>query len=205
MKIITEEEKKAHKQYVLMENIKGCAVGAIAGLGLIQYVKRRYPAKFNTFSTSIKAAMFAMPTIAIGAFFADDGSVKFDHDKYQGDYQIKIQQEKQEFYNNLSQQEKIMHQLNENKYGIIVSAWAASLYGSWRLVDRDAYMSKSQKIVQARVYAQAITVVLLLSTILLSMQEAKIKAKQPPAMPEWKRYLAEQEEIKKHESLNKSV
>lgn len=205
MKIITEEEKRAHKQHVLIENIKGCVVGAMAGVGLIQYVKRRYPVKYTKLSWSIRAAMFAMPTITIGAFFADDGSIQFDHDKYQGDYKIKIQQEKQELYDKLSQQEKIFHNLNENKYSIIVAAWAASLYGSWKIVDRDMYMSKSQKIVQARVYAQAITVVLLLSTILLSMQESKIKAKQPAAMPEWKRYLAEQEEIKKHEALEKRV
>lgn len=203
MKIITEEEKQAHKQHVLMENIKGCAVGAMAGIGLIQYFKRRYPARYNILSASVKAGMFAIPTITIGAFWADDGSIQFDHDKYQGDYKIKIQQEKQQLYDQLSSQEKILHNLNDNKYALIVSAWAASLYGSWKIVDRDLYMTKSQKLVQARVYAQAITVVLLLSTILLSMQESKIKAKQPPKVPEWKRYLAEQE-AKKHD-LEKKV
>lgn len=199
MKILTEEEVQAHKNHVLIENIKGCAVGGLVGLGLIQYVKRRYPVKWSKFNFSVKTAMFAMPTITIGAYFADDGSIQFDHDKYQGDYRSKIQQEKENTYSSLTQSEKIIHNLNENKYAIIVSAWAASLYGSWKLVDRDPYMTRPQKLVQARVYAQGITVILLLSTILLSMQESKIKAKQPAEIPEWKRYLAEQEEIKKQE------
>jgi hypothetical protein len=200
MKILTAEEVAEHKQHVLVENIKGCVVGGAVAWGMMALFKRRYPMKYSQLNTSVKAAMWAMPTITVGAFYADDGSVKYDEDKYQSEYKAKVAAEKQAMYNSLSQSEKILHNLDENKYAIIVSAWAASLYGSWKLVDRDIYMTRAQKLVQARVYAQAITVVLLLSTIVLSMQEAKIKKKQPAPVPEWKRYLAEQEEMKNNDS-----
>lgn len=59
-------------------------------------------------------------------------------------------------------------------------------------------MTLAQKAVQARVYAQAITVVLLLGTLLLSMHERELAAKEPAPVPEWKRYLAEQEAAKKN-------
>lgn len=47
------------------------------------------------------------------------------------------------------------------------------MYGSWRLVDRDPIMTKVQKAVQARMYAQALTVVMLLASVMLSMYGAK--------------------------------
>ncbi|KAK6455933.1 uncharacterized protein RJT20DRAFT_51767 [Scheffersomyces xylosifermentans] len=194
MKIVSEEEKLAHRKVVLTEGVKGCFVGAAIAFGLVKAVKARHPVRFAQMSTSIKTAMWAMPTITMGAFFADDGSVKFDEDNYRSDFLKKQEEEKLAAYNRLSSTDKVLHQLNENKYKIIVSSWAASLYGSWRLVNRDPYMTKAQKIVQARVYAQAITVVLLLSTLLLSMHEAELQKTEPVKVPEWKKYLAEQEE-----------
>ncbi|RLV92816.1 Respiratory supercomplex factor 2 mitochondrial [Spathaspora sp. JA1] len=197
MKIISEEEKYEHQKHILIEGLKGCAIGAVIGFGMVKYMKIRQPVRFARFNSSIKAAMYAMPAITVGAFYADQGSVNFDEDRYRSDYLKKQESEALERYNKLSTQDKILHKMNENKYSIIVSAWAASLYGSWTLVNRDKFMSKSQKIVQARVYAQAITVVLLLGTILLSMHEAELKKKEPAPVPEWKRYLDEQEALKK--------
>ncbi|ABN68571.2 predicted protein [Scheffersomyces stipitis CBS 6054] len=197
MKIVSEEEKLAHRKVVLTEGLKGCLVGVGMAYGIVRAVKYRYPVRFSQMNTSIKTAMWAMPTILMGAFFADDGSVKFDEDIYRSDYLKKQEMEKLANYNKLSSTDKALHNLNENKYKIIVGAWATSLYGSWTLVNRDRYMTKAQKIVQARVYAQAFTVVLLLGTILLSMHENEMLKKSPPPVPEWKKYLQEQEEREK--------
>ncbi|KAI3403999.2 RCF2 [Candida oxycetoniae] len=196
MKLLTEEEKREHSEHVLKEGVKGCIVGAVVGVGLLKFFKYKRPVRYASLSSSIKAAIFAMPTISLGAFYADDGSVKFDEQRYQSDYLKRQELQALENYNKLSTSDKILHQLNENKYKIVVSAWAASLYGSWRIVNKDKYMTKAQKIVQARVYAQAITVVLLLGTLLLSMNEEKIKKTQPEPIPSWKKHLQEQEMAK---------
>lgn len=191
MKILSDEEKNAHWNAVLYEGAKGCAIGAGVAFGLVTYVKRKMPVRYSHMNTSIKTAMWAMPTITVGAFFADEGSLKFDEKVYRSDYLDKQKREAEERYQNLATSDKVFHNLNENKYKIIVGSWAASLYGSWRLVNRDPYMTTAQKLVQARVYAQAITVVLLLSTLFLSMREAEMKKKEPAAIPEWKKYLEE--------------
>lgn len=197
MKIIDDEEKNAHFKHVLVEGLKGCVVGAgLAGL-LVTTVKRRYPQQYMRYNASVKAAMWCMPTISVGAFFADEGSVKFDENMYRGDFLAKAKKEKEEQWAKLSTSDKIFTVANDNKYKIILSAWAASLWGSWTIVNKDKYMTTSQKAVQARVYAQAITVVLLLGTILLSMHERKLEAARPPPVPEWKRFLEEQQEKKK--------
>lgn len=199
MKIISEEEKNEHKYAVLKEGLKGCAIGAVIGYGLSQLIKYKHPARFASFNASVKASLYVMPAITVGAFMADDGSVKFDEKKYRSDYLKQKDEEALQKFELMTTSEKFIHNLNENKYKYIVSAWAASLYGSWKIVSRDKYMTNAQKIVQARVYAQAITVVLLLGTILLSMRDAELKKKQPVQEPEWKRYLDEQERLKKEE------
>lgn len=191
MKILSEEEKSAHSKAVLYEGLKGCVVGLGVSYGLIYTVKKKMPLRYKQFNASIKAAMWAMPTITLGAFYADEGSVKFDEETYRSDYLKKIEQEKLLTYSKLSTSDKIFHQLNDKKYQIIVSSWAASLYGSWKLVNRDPYMTTAQKLVQARVYAQALTVALLLGTLFLSMREAEYKKNQPEPIPEWKKYLEE--------------
>lgn len=195
MKILSDEEKTAHRNAVLIEGAKGCAIGAVAAVGLIQYFKRRNPVRFNQLSFSIKSAMFIMPTVSCGAFFADEGSVQFDRDVYQSDYLKQQEEEKLAKWNKLSAGDKFFTKLNDNKYKIIIGAWAGSLYGSWKIVDRDPIMTNAQKIVQARMYAQAVTVVLLLGTILMSLHEQELKKKQPAPVPEWKRYLEEQKQL----------
>lgn len=193
MKIIDDEERNAHWNHVLLEGAKGCAVGLGVSALLIAGVKRRYPQQFLRYNASVKAAMWAMPTISLGAFFADEGSVKFDEQMYQGEYMERKKREQQEQWEKLSTPDKIFTVANDNKYKIIIGAWAGSLWGSWHIVNRDKYMTTAQKAVQARVYAQAITVVLLLGTILLSMHEKKLEANKPPPVPEWKRFLEEQQ------------
>ncbi|CAK7901926.1 respiratory supercomplex factor 2, mitochondrial [[Candida] anglica] len=200
MKILSDEEKNAHWNVVLKEGAKGCVVGAAISVGLFAFVKHRHPVRYRSMSGSIKAAMFAMPTISMGAFFADEGSVDFDRHVYQSDYLKQREEEELAQWNKLSTGDKAFSKLNDNKYKVIIGAWAASLYGSWKLVDRDTIMTKSQKAVQARVYAQAITVVLLLGTILMSMHEAELKKDQPAPVPEWKRFLEEQESKKREEA-----
>lgn len=197
MKILDDEEKNAHWNAVLYEGAKGTLVGLGLSAALVAMVKRRFPVQYGGFNASIKTAMWAMPTISAGAFFADEGSVKFDEQMHRSEYLETIENEKLVKWNKLSTSDKVFHEVNDNKYKIIIGAWGASLWGSWHIVNKDKYMTVAQKAVQARVYAQAVTVLLLLGTVLLSMHEAELAKREPAAVPEWKRYLDEQETIKK--------
>ncbi|CUM63248.1 uncharacterized protein PRCAT00000819001 [Priceomyces carsonii] len=198
MKILSDEEKNAHWNAVLYEGAKGFGIGLVGSFLLVQGVKRRYPLRFSQFNPSIKTAMWIMPTISLAAFFADQGSVKFDETRYRSDYIQQVQDEQIKKWDNLSLSEKLLLKLDENKYKIIITTWAASLYGSWHIINRDKYMTTAQKAVQARVIAQAITVVLLLGTILLSVHESEMKKLEPAEVPEWKKFLEEEQQRKKH-------
>lgn len=193
MKILDNDEREAHIAHITSEGAKGLFYGSILSAGLYGFMKIRHPVKFRQFNTSIKTAMISMPTIAVGAFYADQGSVEFDRQVHSSDYNNSKMMEEFRQWNNLAMSDKIFHSLNEHKYKIIISTWAASLYGSWVLVNRDKIMTTAQKAVQARMYAQGITIVLLLGTILLAMKEEEIEKAKPKPIPEWQKILQEHE------------
>lgn len=196
MKILNDQEKNDHWNAVLYEGAKGTLIGLGVSFGIAQLMSRRYPGAYRQMSASIKASMWAIPTIGMGAFFADEGSVKFDEQTHRSEYLKQIENEKLEAWNKLSLADKCFTKVNDNKYKIILGAWGASLWGSWKIVNKDKYMTTAQKAVQARVYAQAISVILLLGTLLLSMHEQELNKSKPAEVPEWKKYLDEQASMK---------
>lgn len=133
----------------------------------------------------------------MGAFYADQGSWEFDKQMHSSHYtEGKLLEEYKE-WNNLSFGNKLFTSVNNNKYPIIFTSWLASLYGSWTFVNRDKIMTTAQKAVQARMYAQGITIFLLLGTLLLAMKEDEINKLKPAPIPEWKQVIMRKEEEEK--------
>ncbi|KAI5950898.1 RCF2 [Candida jiufengensis] len=196
MKIITEEEKVNHRNHIIKEGLKGLAIGGAVSAGIFSFFKYRRPARFATFSPSIKAAIFAMPTIAFGAFFADQGSWEYDKMMHQAEYHQSITQKQELQLGQLTTKERILHNLNEHKYKLVIGGWLTTLGVVWKFIDRDPHMTKTQKAVQVRVVAHFVTLLLLIGTILLNMRDAEIKKKLAPEVPHWKRVLEEQGETK---------
>ncbi|KAJ8145438.1 hypothetical protein OXX80_004426 [Metschnikowia pulcherrima] len=193
MKIIDREEKEAHASFVMSEGLRGMFYGSVVSVGLFAYLRTRHPARFARFNTSIKACILTMPTISLAAFYADEGSVEFDRLMYSQGHTNKQVLDQYKEWKNMPASDKIVTALGTHKYKIILASWAASMYGSWVFVNRDKVMTAPQKLVQARMYAQAFTIVLLLSTIVLAMKEEEVKKNQPKPLPEWKKVLVERE------------
>lgn len=122
--------------------------------------------------------MFIIPPTVLASICAEESSTRFEKKMYGGEETKDILAEHQR-WKQLPFSQKMVESLSNNKYKIIVASWAASMYGSWKLVDRDPYMTKAQKAVQARMYAQTLTVVLLLASIGLSMYEEKLASSRP--------------------------
>ena len=60
----------------------------------------------------------------------------------------------------------------ENRYPIVVGSWVASMGVALGLVGRNPYLSRAQKLVQARVYAQGLTLAVLLATAVFEVGDA---------------------------------
>ncbi len=205
MKILTSEEIKEQRDYT----IKGAALGAAAGLAIslvgMKVLPRRFPhMKFGTLPWSVRTAMFIVPPTVLTVICAEEASNKYDALKYSSQYNEESQRESNQEWEKLTTGQKVIESLSTHKYKIITSAWAGSLWGSWHLIDRDPIMTRPQKIVQARMYAQFITVLLLLGTIGLTTWEASLNGnstgnkRQKQEDQRWKHALevAEREETK---------
>lgn len=201
MKIVTDEELSAHNQMVALGGLKGGIAGTVISTLMFTFGKKRYPA-IGKLPIAFKTALKIAPPTFGAIVVAELGSLNFDKTMYHGDdLQTQRNLEEMRRWRSLPIQDKIVESLSSHKYKIIVGAWAASMYGSWVFVDRDPIMTKAQKIVQARVYAQFLTVGLLLASIGLNVYEEKKEKegnnkKQAHRVLEdsWKDIVAQEEE-----------
>jgi hypothetical protein len=60
----------------------------------------------------------------------------------------------------------------QNRYTIVTASWLASMATALGIVSRDKYLTGAQKLVQARMYAQGLTIAVLLATALLEAGDA---------------------------------
>lgn len=203
MKILTSEEIEAHRYHTLAGGVKGAIAGLIISGAIFKFGPMRYP-KFNpkAMTWSIKTATFIMPPVVLTAICAENASTRFDEMMYGSGAESSQALEEHKRWKNLSMTNKMVESLSNNKYKIITGLWAASLWGSWVIVNRDKIMTKTQKAVQARMYAQFITVALLLASMGLSMYEQNLnpdKQKQTEQR-RWDKLIEEAEREEKAES-----
>ncbi|SCU78096.1 LANO_0A02080g1_1 [Lachancea nothofagi CBS 11611] len=197
MKILTEEEIEAHHYHTLSGGLKG----AVAGLVISGLVFKLAPVKFPKFQPSklpwsLRTAIFITPPTLLTSICAEEASTGFERMMYGTGSSSNAAVEEHQRWKQLPWSERFIEGVSSNKYKIIVAAWAASMYGSWKFVDRDPIMTKTQKAVQARMYAQTVTVALLLGSIGLSMYEEKKHpdARKLEASRRWEKALERAEE-----------
>jgi hypothetical protein len=173
MKVVTKEEEAAHYSQVL----KGGAIGGAFGLGLgaagLVLATRRYSTIRNL--TLPFKAFLVSSTGTFGLIVnAERYSIAFQksHDPMFG-YKTGSARTVAEAMANRSTAEKFMSWGRENRYGIVFSSWLASMGVALAIVNRSKYMSAAQKLVQARVYAQGLTVAVLVITAVFEMNDAK--------------------------------
>lgn len=64
-----------------------------------------------------------------------------------------------------------MEWAQDNKYSIVASSWAISIAVAFALVSRNRFLSGQQKLVQARVYAQGLTLAVVIASLALETRE----------------------------------
>lgn len=64
-----------------------------------------------------------------------------------------------------STKQKTMDWLSANRYSVVFGSWVASMGTALGLVGRNPYLSTQQKLVQARVYAQGLTIAVVIISL----------------------------------------
>jgi len=134
---------------------------------------RRY-ASFRALTVPFRAFLVASTGTFIAVIAADRASAAYDVEHTP---EKKRQVEREREREALLESNKTIFQRSkdwaqENRYPLLFGFWIASMAGSWTMVNRNRYLSGSQKLVQARMYAQGATLAALLTSFAIEGNDA---------------------------------
>ena len=135
---------------------------------------RRYPTIRNL-TVPMKAFLATSSSTFVGIIAADHASRDFEAQRNAGQqwYQNREERLKTQETATLSTTDRLVAWARQEKYKIIVGSWAVSMVGSFALVGRNPYLSGQQKLVQARVYAQGLTLAVLCASAAFEISDSK--------------------------------
>lgn len=177
MKVISKEEEQAHYSEVLKGGLIGGSVGLAGGLAGVVLASRRYAVvrgltlPFRTFLVSSAATFGAITT-------AERYSVSFQRAKdpmnsYKDEAQRALEAAREAGGVHGSPSRRFMEWGRENRYSIVMTSWLASMAVALTIVGRNRYLSTAQKLVQARVYAQGLSLAVLIATAAFETSDAR--------------------------------
>lgn len=203
MKILTKEEEQAHYN----ETLKGGAIGGLAGIGLgtaaVTLAAARYPF-FRGLTLPLRAFLITSAATFGGIVTADHYSHAYERKVNPIDQEFQARQ-RQEYEASIAGKtftERALDFGRRERYKIVGGSWLASMVGAFALVNRNPYLSGAQKLVQARVYAQFLTLGVLVATAAFEISDQRsgqgryetVKILDPND-PEHKRYIEERREV----------
>ncbi|KAI0380203.1 hypothetical protein F5Y04DRAFT_101194 [Hypomontagnella monticulosa] len=173
MKIISKEEEQAHYTQVL----KGGSIGGGLGLGIgivgVIAASRRYPA-FRSLTVPFRAFLVTS-TGTFGAIVnAERYSNEFHRQNNPMNFYVDEAQRTQDLIRaQETSWERFTTWGRHNRYSIVFASWVAAMGIALGLVGRNKYLTTSQKLVQARVYAQGLTLAVLVASAVFETADAR--------------------------------
>lgn len=177
MKLLTKEEEAAHYRAVLQGGTFGTVIGLVGGWAGVMAASRRFPTIRNL-TLPMKAFLVTSSGTFVGIIAADHSSRQFEAErnvglKYLGERGDREERLRREELSQMSFGKRLGAWAREEKYKIIGATWIASIVGSFVLVGRNPYLSGQQKIVQARVYAQGLTLAVMCASAAFEIQDQR--------------------------------
>lgn len=155
---------------------------------------RRYPA-FNQLTLPLKAFLITSTGTFLGIIAADHASRGYQASRNPADqaYASREEQKKAAELSGMTWTQRALAWGREERYKIVGASWVASMVAAFALVGRNPYLTGQQKLVQARVYAQGLTLAVLIATAAFELQDSR----QEKGRYETKEYVDEKDH-KKH-------
>lgn len=159
----------------LNDVVKAFCKGAVVGAGIFaptHYLLKQRSSTYRALPLPGKAFLGMMMIVPVGTVFAEKAGEHYIASNQWdsvGKTELEIQaRAREEKWRSMSTTEKIKDWSSRNQYTIIGGSWVASLGIAFGLVARNKYQTFSQKIVQARMYAQFLTVGVLLASAVVA-------------------------------------
>ncbi|KAI9488834.1 hypothetical protein BDB00DRAFT_884703 [Zychaea mexicana] len=150
--------------------LQGAALGL--GIGVVATIAtfRRSP-DFRALGRPIQAILPTSSTVAGYLFASDRATSQYENETlgYMDEAMYDHLQKSESVVEHKSSSDKALHYLNDNRWTVIGVSWAASMAGALGYSFSNRYLTTQQKVVQARMYAQAVTLAVLMASAGLSI------------------------------------
>ncbi|KAI0772091.1 hypothetical protein BD413DRAFT_52913 [Trametes elegans] len=176
MKLASKEEQDAQQRATIIGGAKGFAGGLAFALPASYLLQRRWP-YYRALPPSLKA--FGVILIAVPSFVisAEHAGQRWEAEHWTGVGKAEldaIRARQKARWETMTTGQKIRDFAKRHEYGIILTSWAAALTGSFTYIMRDPYQSVPQKLVQARMWAQGLTIgIIIAAGVLTHSQRTK--------------------------------
>lgn len=174
MKVLTKEEEQKHYN----ATVKGGTVGGLIGLGLgsagVIAASRRFHA-FRALTVPFRVFLAASTGTFVAVIAADRASAAYDIE-HTPQKKLAVDRENEREHQLKTQKttlQRAKQWAEDNRYSIIFGFWVTSMVGSFAMVNRNSYLTGSQKLVQARMYAQGATLSVLLASFAFETADAR--------------------------------
>jgi len=126
---------------------------------------RRYPA-FRALTPALRAFLITSAGTFSAIVSADSSGRAYENQRHPSrQYEDNQALLYEQIEAQKSTKEKTLDWLNKNRYSVVFGSWVASMATALGLVGRNPYLTGPQKLVQARVYAQGLTVAVVIISL----------------------------------------
>ncbi|RMZ80455.1 hypothetical protein DV737_g2976, partial [Chaetothyriales sp. CBS 132003] len=174
MKILTKEEEREHYNATL----KGGFIGLVGGLSLgtagVYFGSRRIHV-LRSLTLQMKAFLASSAATFGGIIGADHYSHEYERQRNPLDREY-LEREDARLAAEKSGKTFTQRGLDwarRERYKIVFGSWIASMAAAFAIVNRNKYLTGQQKIVQARVYAQFLTLGVLVASAAFEISDRK--------------------------------
>ncbi|KAH9060877.1 hypothetical protein EDB87DRAFT_1612626 [Lactarius vividus] len=211
---VTQEELEAFDRATIRGSIEGIAGGLAISLPASFAAQRYWPA-YRALPLPLKALGVILIVGPTWAIQTERRGVEFDEEhNWKGvGRQLLDSAKAREVseWDGLSSSEKFSKWVARHQYQVILGSWATSMAVAGTIIMRDRHQSNSQKIVQARMWAQGLTIGILIATGIVTHSQRAEAAKNNTVDHSWRELLeaeareAESRKIKRFDPASVTV
>lgn len=189
---ISQEELEAFDRATIRGSIEGIAGGLAISLPA-SFAAQRYLPTYRALPLSLKALGVILVVGPTWAIQTERRGVEFDEEhNWKGVGRQLLDSAKareSSGWDNLSSTEKFSKWVARHQYKVILGSWATSMAVAGTIIMRDRHQSNSQKIVQARMWAQGLTIGILIATGIVTHSQRAEAAKNHVVDHSWRELL----------------
>ncbi|EIW82262.1 mitochondrion protein [Coniophora puteana RWD-64-598 SS2] len=165
MKIVSESELKEHNNATIKGAVEGAALGSAIALPSFWLLNKRWP-YYRQLPLPLKAFGAVIVIAPLISIRAEHAGLEYERSKWTGVGKMEIDRQAEEEnrrWASLGMKDKAAEWAANHQLSVISGTWALSVAAIGSYIMKDPLQTTPQKVVQVRVWAQGITIGVLIA------------------------------------------